>query len=293
MNRSDDRVVEQITAGVDWLTMTLPDAIYKEEAWYMKGIHELSEIRAQGYELKERCMLGFDGYSVGNCFVGGNHDRIMMQFTGHHANHAYDWLYRGDAHISRIDLQVTVKYTIMPKGIAKEAYRAASAANRKLPDHRRRKLWIIVGSDGGDTLYLGSASSKQRGRLYNKEVQSEEPSFVRTWRYECVFRDATATMVAANIAQGTGTTAPRILDWVTTWWSARGVDCSHIESGRKLVIPISRTQPTDVEAKLKWLRTQVRPTIKYLVELEMHEELSEALGVQIGARKPDSEQECR
>lgn len=293
MNQLDECLVEQVTAGVDWLTMTLPASSEQEGTWYLRCINHLCNMQEEGYVLKDRVMQGYYGYSCGNCFVGERHDGIMVQFTGAHAHGSFIALYRNDCHVSRLDLQVTVKYEVMPQHIAKEAYSAAAAANRKLPETRRRKLYIIVGSDGGDTLYLGSPASKQRGRLYNKEVQSEEPAFARTWRYECMFRDRIATAYAPHIHAGRGAVEERILDNVVSWWQSRGVDCSHIESGRNVVIPIYRTIPTEIEAKLTWLRKQVRPTIKLLIGRGMADEMMEALGITVYSGETAPEGGCK
>jgi DNA relaxase NicK len=280
MNDCDATAVEQVTAGIDWLTMTLPRDAEHLAHWQIIGLRHLNTISEQGYELKPRTMLGYDGYSAGNCFVGEREDGVMMQFTGYHADGAFFRVYRADAHISRIDLQVTVRFAVMPSDIARRAYQDADAANRRLPAHRRRKLYIIMGSDGGDTFYLGSPSSDQRGRIYNKEIQSEDPSFIRTWRYELVFRNDFATSISRTIDTRVGDHKIIVLSAVTSWLQYRGIDCSLFAQGAGVLLPIARTLPTDIEAKLKWLRTQVRPTIKLLIERGMQDELSEALGIE-------------
>jgi len=279
MTSNDAPTVEQVTAGIDWLTLTLPRDAGNLAHWHIMGIHHLNTIAAQGYELKPRTMLGYDGYSAGNCFIGERDDGVMMQFTGNHADGAFFRVYRDDAHISRIDLQVTVKFFTMPSNIARRAYQDADDKNRRLPAHRRRKLWIIMGSDGGDTFYLGSPSSDQRARIYNKEVQSEVIDFVRTWRYELVLRNDFATSISRTISGTASDHQSIVLSTVVSWLQYRGVDCSLFAQGEREILPIVRTLPTDIETKLKWLRTQVRPTIKLLIERGMEDEMVEALGL--------------
>lgn len=281
MNDCDATAVEQVTAGIDWLTLTLPWEAEGFQPWYISGISRVNTIAKLGYQLKPRSMLGYEGISAGNCFVGERGDGVMMQFTGHHADGAFFRVYRDDAHISRIDLQVTVRFTVMPPDIARRAYQDADTANRRLPAHRRRKLYVIMGSDGGDTFYLGSPSSDQRARIYNKEIQSEDPDYVRTWRYELVYRNDFATSISRTIDTGASDHKNVVLSVVSSWLQYRGVDCSLFSQGEREVLPIARTLPTDIEAKIKWLRTQVRPTIKLLIERGMQDELSEALGVSL------------
>jgi hypothetical protein len=86
-------------------------------------------------------------------------------------------------------------------------------------------------------------------------------------------------MVSSSIYGSSEGVTAAVHDTVVSWWGSRGVDCSDIETGRHVVIPIVRTLPTDTEAKLKWIAKQVRPTVKYLVEMGLHEEVYTALGI--------------
>lgn len=281
MTPSGRLVVEQITAGVDWLTVTRHIQPDQDMPWFMRGVDQVYRIGNLGYDVKPRTMLGYDGISAGNCFAGQRDDGVMMQFSGFHADEAFPLVYHEEANISRIDLQITVKFNVMPRNVAKEAYTRASDTNGGLPVHRRRKLYIIMGSDGGDTFYCGSPSSDQRGRLYNKEVQSEDILYTRCWRYEVVYRNDRAKVVAAHIASSTSDRATTVRDIASNWWESRGIDCTYISTGARNVIPLLRTLPTDIERKLKWIRTQVRPTLKALIEAGMFDELQEAIGLMI------------
>lgn len=270
-------VVEALYSGIDWLTLTLPSDAAGYAEWRNKGIRELERIATAGYVLKPRGLLGYYGLSAGNCFVGERDGDSMMQFTGHHADGAFDRVFRSDAHISRVDMQVTVKTVERHADVAKQAYNGATLNNDSLPQGRRRKLVLIVGSDGGDTVYVGSPSSDARGRIYNKEVQSEQPEFTRCWRYEVVYRNSNATTASAAIyAQGSDHT--RICQIaVASWFGSRGVDVNWFFSGILEPLPLKRTLPTDIEAKLRWLEVQVAPTIRYLCELGYRDTLQAML----------------
>jgi|SRR6267378_238670 len=276
---SDNRIIEVVNAGIDWLTATLPVEASMSADWYGRGLRYLQYIQKQGYELKERSLLGYTGLSCGNCFVGARDSDYICQWTGYHADDGFDAIYRPDMHISRIDVQVTVKYAVMPLTIAREAYRDAITSNEALPNTRRRKLFIIIGSDGGDTFYLGSASSDQRGRIYNKEVQSEDVTYLRTWRYETVFRNNHATSISGHIYTHSSNKAQICADICAKWFTARGVACAWHNNDNALPIPLVRTLPTDIERKLHWLEMQVKPTIKLLCELGFRDILLASLGL--------------
>lgn len=259
-------IVEAIYAGLDWLTVTLPNDAPGNAEWRNRGIRALESIAEEGNVLKPRGMLGYYGVSCGNCFVGERDADSMQQFTGFHADRVFDRLYRNDAHFSRIDIQVTVKTVERHADVAKEAYNSATQDNDSLPPARRRKLSLIVGSDGGDTAYIGSPSSDQRGRIYNKEVQSERPEYTRCWRYEVVYRNDYATTASKAIyARGSEHTRFCTIA-AATWFGQRGISCNWFFSGLLEPMPLIRTRPTDIEAKLRWLETQVAPTVRYLCE---------------------------
>lgn len=257
--------VERITAGIDWLSCSMPNTAPEYHEWRASCHKALEGIAKGGYKLEYRRLLGYEGLSAGNCFIGENEVGSFCQITGERANDWFDAVYHRDCKVSRIDAQITVKLTTMNPNVAKEAYRNATLENKTLPASRRRKLWIIVGSDGGDTFYLGSPTSEQRARVYNKEVQSEDIQFTRCWRYEVVFRNELSKQYATSYRQE-GISRPKfILQSVSKWFRVRGVDIYGLPGFNGVILPIERTRPTDIEAKLRWVDTQVRPTIAYLI----------------------------
>jgi hypothetical protein len=270
-------MIEKITAGIDWLSASMPNTAPNYHDWRRNAYNELEAVATEGHQIRDRSLLGYVGHSAGNCFIGENQAGSFAQFTGNYGEGAYWSLYAPNIHVSRVDVQITTKLTVMSKAIAKEAYRDATLENKTLPQSRQRKLWIIVGSDGGDTFYLGSAASEQRARIYNKEVQSEDTSYTRCWRYEVVLRNDLAGQFALEYHKKSVSRYKYLLQFVKLWFLKRGVILHGIECEELVILPIERTRPTDVEKKLKWLEVQVLPTIKYLKELGFRDTLLELL----------------
>lgn len=271
--------METVSAGIDWLTMTLGVGAVGDQIWVNRGLMCLDDVVREGYELQYSNLLGYEGVKAGGCFVGSRQDTHMIQMSGRFADMFFTDLYRYDAHISRLDVQVSVKFKKMPKGIAKEAYRDAMAENQTIPIGRRRKIWLIVGSDGGDTCYIGSASSDARARIYNKEVQSEDPMYMRTWRYEVCLRNGQATSVSRDYAT---TSAPRVqfcCNFVAYWLEKRGVKTPWLFDEDYTPVPPVKTLPTDIERKLNWLKHQVSPTVEYLLTVMDKETILQLLGL--------------
>lgn len=272
-----EHIIEAVTAGVDWITLTLDREAPYAQTWLEGNLRCLDGIETEGYKLEFRKLLGYEGVSCGGSFVGEREDGFMVQFSGRHAHKYVHRALRADAHVSRLDLQVTVKYEVMPKGIAKGAYREAMHENKTLPKSRQRKIYIIVGSDNGDTLYIGSPTSDQRGRLYNKEVQSEDPDYSRTWRFEAVYKNDIATRLGGDIAAHMSDLERFCSNQVAFWYETRGVTVPWEVSTDFVPLPPIKTLPTDIERKLNWLRHQVKPTIKYLIEQGFYDTIKSAL----------------
>lgn len=269
--------IEEVTAGIDWLSMSMENEADGYTEWRAECTKAVERVAREGYTLVQRSLLGYDGICAGNCFIGENDYGSYCQITGEKANWAFPLLYRSNSHVSRIDVQLTAKLEVMDVNIGKRAYRDSIRANDAMPAGRKRKVWIIVGSDGGDTCYIGSASSQQRGRIYNKEVQSEDTHYTRCWRYEVVFRNGLATGFAGNLSVSPISQEEYALETVVKWFSQRGVEMGHFGGMGRVVLPLLRTLPTDVERKLKWLGSQVKPTIRYLIDLGFRDTLLELL----------------
>src|ERR1044072_1682207 len=272
-------MIEVVTAGVDWLSATLVRGAVMDQLWVERCLRLLDAVVADGHKLEYRSWNGYSGEGAGGGFVGEREEGHYAQVSGVYAYTTFVKTYRYDMHVSRLDIQVTVKYKNMPKRVAKEAYRDAMAENASISSSRRRKIYIIVGSDGGDTCYVGSPSSDERGRIYNKEVQSEDIHFMRTWRWEVVLKNDKATDCASRISQVTTNRISWLSDFCGHWWEKRGVSVPWLLAEAPVPVRPVRTIPTDVERKRNWLAHQVRPTVEYLLTLYDKEDILLLLGL--------------
>lgn len=277
--RTEQYPILETRSGVDWLSATVMREEHGSDGWYAIAQSCVMAVHREGNTLENRSLMGFRGLKAGGCFVGENEHRYYCQLSGEYADRFFEMLDRHQPHYSRIDLQVTVKYQHEQDSIAKDVYYDFISANSVLPEGRRRKGHLIVGSDGGDTVYLGAPSSRQRCRIYNKAKQSEREAYERCWRYEVVFRDELAREWADMRRSNNSSVAWCCVETVGQWLEARGIAVPFRFTGSVEVLPKLRTLPTDVERKLEWLRTQVRPTIAYLLELGFESIILEYLGI--------------
>jgi len=285
MTNRRDASVETVWCGVDWISGTLGREEIENQTWLYDCLHALEQVQRLGNTYKRRSMLGFDGWESGGCFVGSNDTMHYAQFAGKYANDAYTMLEHPKVHISRIDLQVTVKYDIELIKEGRFQYAQSIRKNKSLPAHRQRKIHLYAGSDGSDTVYVGSPSSDNRGRFYNKEKQSGDKVYERSWRYEVVYRNDIAARMFRSCLAADSETTKFILSQVVAWCAERGVSILGLGDIDGTAIERPKAPSSDVERKLKWIKNQVIPTIRKLAELGYAEELMEAIAEAISAAR--------
>lgn len=283
MTNRREAKAQTVYCGVDWISGTLGRDELDDQTWLADNLHALSEVQSRGNTYKRRALLGFDGWESGGCFVGSNETMHYAQFAGKYANDAYRMLEHPKVHISRIDIQITVQYDVELTKEGRYQYARAIHHNKSLPKHRQRTIHLYAGSEGSDTVYVGSPSSDTRGRIYNKAKQSNEPAYERSWRYEVVFRNEYAARMFRRIAHSDIETSTVILSHVISWFAERGVEILDVGSERTNTITAPKSPTSDVERKLRWIRNQVIPTIRKLAELGYAEELMETIAEAIAA----------
>jgi DNA relaxase NicK len=229
--------------------------------------------------VSERSLLGFDGISAGNNFVGVNHERVYLQLSSHHADEYIAVIDREDLHYSRIDVQATVWFTVEQTNIAKEAFNELSNRGERVPRPGNRSFRIIIGSDGGDTCYVGSPSSRQQARIYNKARQTEKAHYAGAWRHEIVLRDTLAGAYAILRRSPTFNSPDGHLAYVYNWFAERALCYDYLSDHGRLVLPKRKSQPSDVDTKLRWLERQVKPAIEFLTERGFRDSVITALGL--------------
>lgn len=267
-----------LRAGIDWFSGSMPDGEGAWE-WAMQGIHAMNTIAAGGDKLEPRSLMGYQGVSVAGCFVGTRHDGYYIQLSSHHANEWFNDIYREEMHVTRLDIQVTAQFDTMPLKMGEECYNASTAYSDGLPVNKRWKVYRFEGSDGGYTTYIGSPRSRERGAIYNKEAQSSTDEYLRSWRYEVRYRDELARKWAELLYRGIMPRESAILAGVDTWLRSRGIHLDFLHGPGAIALPKVRSQRTDVERRLRWLREQVAPSVRWLLETQDRDTILLALGL--------------
>lgn len=271
--------IEAIYAGVDWISCSLPRESPGHNAWYIACLHVINTIAKEGYDLEAFTRNGYRGWGTGGSFLGYRDDGSYLQLSGHYAGEFLDSIHNDDLHISRLDIQATVKYRQYAPGVGEHTYRAAVDANGALLSARRRKVWYMSGDDGGWTTYIGSPTSEQRAKVYNKAVQSGKPEYERSWRWEVTAKNEYATAWYRSVIQAQEARPRLCASICASWFALRGVKPDWSAYVSLISLPLIKEVPSDAEKRLRWLAEQVRPAVAWLISRGYGREAIEALAL--------------
>lgn len=248
-----------VQADVDWLSMSTHDtgACRALLEWRDRRFAVLGD---EGYAERQWSAHGYQYRSRGQVAVAVGRREILCQLSGGEAAASFDSCVRWATNVSRIDLAVTGRLDVDRSRLAEEAYRLASGAPRGRG--RPTELTLILGQDRGDTLYVGSRTSDQRGRLYDKGRESGEPAYQNCWRWEVQYRRAYA-MSAVRSLVAAPQKGPTIAATVASWFTSRGVGATYRVTSEPIDSRPDRKTPDD-ERWLAWARKCVRPRAEQL-----------------------------
>ncbi len=269
-----------VSAGIDYITATIPKDHTEAQQWYYDCLQYINTLATDGNEVKHTKRLGYEGLSIGGSFTGIRDDGILCQISGERAQTGFTTLYRPSLHFSRIDVQCTIR-TPNPDALnAERARDAIIASNAKLSSARQRNATLIEDLRGGATCYIGSRTSAQFSRIYNKEVESKDDKYKQCWRYEVELHNALANETAKLFVKSEYTQSQQAAVFVRQWLKKRGVNAPWRAEVELYALPSETNVQGDTEARLKWLRMQVRPTLRRLIKLGLRASILEALGLE-------------
>jgi len=272
-----------VSAGVDWLTVTTTEPV----ASSLLALHIAGMVDHQkqiGFLEKAWGMSGFSGMRVGEVEFGRREDEFIVRIMSDTANRSWRQIYALGQSVTRLDLQVTVEMHRDCQPLVWEYYRRANLKSAALK--RGPKNHVILGNDGGATLYCGERSSTRFGRCYAKGPQSKLSQFKTCLRFELQLNGKLANSVAGKLALSRND---------REFAYERSVSFFMTRIGR-LPVPIGSLindscsrRRSDVRDKLDWFRKAVRPSVQMLSSLGYRLDMLRALGLDDGEVGPGKE----
>lgn len=267
------RPVVRIESAVDYITCTTTHAAETSLMVMRAEKMAFREMEAGNVVAPWRAS-GYSGWQVGQVVYGTRGNEGLAQLSG--ATAGYDWfdIYQLADRVTRIDVQETYRLNSHVTRHVLAQYKRANAYSVKHNLDHRNDVW--AGNDGGATVYLGSPKSERRMRIYNKHVESKLDHYAGCVRYELQLRNDSARVVAHRLSDGS-CVQTRIRQTLQSF--ARGRGCRVPAAGDSgMPISVPRTK-TDCVRVLEWIRTQVGPSFRLLVERGLSGELVRALAL--------------
>lgn len=276
---SGGATIERVTSGLDWISASYSaDAIDYEliiDRWQQLLIEQVES----DYKAQPAYLNGYQGARTRYLFFGTRDDGCHIQVTSGMADELFPAIWRDGVHFSRIDMQTTIKYDKEIPDEAAKIYSNINRRNRDLPANKRITSRYFTSNRGGSTVYIGSGKSRQYGRIYDKYAESGEERYRHAWRYEIVLKDNLATHIAQKTPFSHDRRAQTAINYTYEWFRARGIRIRALSNVEWVSIDTPEIPPSDAASKLKWLETQVAPSVRWLTERGYRDSVLAALGL--------------
>lgn len=262
---------EIVSAGVDWVTLTLKEG--KSTVPFLERASSLlHKESARGNMIKPWGFSGYTGLRCAEIHFGQRYDGACLRLSGKLAHEHWREFYDFGSRPSRIDIEVTTRNEKKPNQTIQTAYRGA------LREFRRHKhgprVTKICDTTGGFTLYLGCRQSDQYGRCYNKEVEAGLTEWAGCVRWEIEFKGNRARQIASEL-NAVARDAPWCVAQVSQFMANHGCNLElHHPPADNYSCP---HKPADDRRRLTWLRDQVSSTVEWLCQRGLTDEVVLAL----------------
>lgn len=258
-----------VSPTVDWITATTFDtriSLYWQEI-FASVIAENSYVGTKPWS--------FHGYTGWHCpgamFGYRSYDEgAILIITSDRADKYWGYVARGEASVTRLDLAVTVELPAQVIGLPMAHYSAAGEGGI-------RKNTVITNKKGGQTFYIGSRSSIQYGRVYDKGAeQGKDPGW--RYRYEVVVKKGLTPNLVKSLIQANDNGRARLIQsFVWDWFDNREVTPIFSRGYDKAIRLEAEVKISTPHKKLTWLRKQVRNTIDDLIDAGYSDEVIASL----------------
>jgi len=258
---------------VDWCTLTASEKGRGSDLWAI-GDRLLSEHAGKGDSPVPWQMKGYRGWSATGLRVGSRPSGCILSMSGTECGKNWRDGLRAAENCSRLDLAVDSHFDPVHASLSGDVYR--EVGHRPSRTGRPVSSRLILGSDGGSTVYIGSRVSEWFGRLYDKGIEQGTHRRGFWWRWELELKGG-AALRCANRLESIENECHPLQRIVATWFRDRsGYSFAPLAD---LAIGNGKPEPTSTDRQLHWLSAQVRPTVQHLLATVGTAKVLDALGL--------------
>ena len=226
-------------------------------------------------------MSGYSGFRCGEIEMGKRGPELIVRLMSGTAQRSWRRIYELADTVTRIDVQVTVDMGQDCQRFVWDYYKRASKQSAKVKGGP--KVNVILGNDGGATLYCGARTSNRFGRVYAKGPQSKNNDFKNCLRFEVQYNSRMAKGVARALSNTRSENDACIARSVRFFRDRIGT--IPVSTAIVTIDRCSRSR-SDVHRKLIWLRESVSPSVRLLSNMGYSLEVLRALGLADGLQGP-------
>lgn|SRR6266571_1426776 len=260
-------------AAVDWMTCTATTAESRQTLWNL-GESRLHAGECEGEKATRWHANGYSGWNAAGVALGERSNSVVLRLSGLEAAQQWGEAAAACENVSRLDLAVDTEFDPPMAELAGQIYRDAGhvASRNGRPPGRV----LTINSDGGQTVYIGSRSSENFGRVYDKGREQDTRESGEWWRWETELKGDRAGSALCAM-RSAASSVSWLHGFVAGWWSERSLH--QYPSVAKVAIHNGNRESTSVERQLQWIARGVRPTILELIERVGRERVLFALGL--------------
>lgn len=249
-------------AGVDWITMTTKEEKYGRKWWDIYAAYRKQK-EIEGGKAQQFHNGWYAGERIEKLRWGHNPNiGYIMVASGRDAERLYQRFQPTKSKVTRLDLCFDFIFSDK-QNLAEKLYKGLQEGVK----NRQRKSSLFRNSSGGATLYIGSRQSDQFGRLYDKGVQSKTNVPGKHWRAEVEYKKPRSGNINRSLYEvSRDDRENKICDTVAEWFADRNAELFPSRGTFNTLHYSVEARQTTADRKLAWLRTQVAPSVRQLVE---------------------------
>ena len=265
---------EVVSVGPDWMTVTTVKGDGVDDL-QMIAFDIVQQHLPSDAVSKPWGMQGYRGKSYGSLKIGTrNSEEGILIISGELCRRAYSAIPIDPFAVTRLDLQVTLR---LDKPDVDHAMRFYNEKRQLQNQNTSGKLWRLVSSATGNTLYYGKRGNVEMLRFYDKSIDYGFEQKGMAWRYEIEYGRKKAKAVA-DVVGAMEDPYAEIVGMVALAYKKAGFP-PQFKHNTTISAIESAVEVKTASSQVRWLERNVRPVVTQLLMSGHEKEVIEALSL--------------